>query len=131
MAFSEESALGGSEFERPDGVVHILEVGTAGEEFVDDIFNADAAVLLEVVFNNHVVGQGNSGLVDLQESALVNQVFDGLLGGETISDIGFHSAEHVHSGAVDTDQSGVVDLSETEESEDLSHIGVQFVDTKN
>jgi hypothetical protein len=131
MTLGDESTLGRSKLEGPHGVVDLLEVGSAGEEFVNQIFNADAAFVLQVIFNNHVVGDGDTGTVDLQEAALVDQVTDGLEGRSAVGHEGLDLLEHVEGGRVDTDQGGVVDLAESQETEDFGDVGVELVDTKN
>lgn len=131
MSLGDKSTLGASQFEGPHGVVDLLEVGATSEKFVDQIFNTDASFVLQVVFNNHIIRKGDTAFVDLQVTTLVDQVTDSLEGGGTVGDIGFHLLEHVESGGVDTDQSGVVDLTESQKTEDLGDIGVELVDTKN
>lgn len=78
MAFGDETTLGASEFEWPEGVIHLLEVGSTGEQFMHQILNAHTTFLLQVVFHQHVVGNRNAGSVDFQVSTFVNQVSDGL-----------------------------------------------------
>lgn len=131
MSLGDESTLGASELEGPHGVVDLLEVGATGEKFVDQIFNADASFVLQVVFNNHIIRDGDTAFVDLQESTLVDQVTDSLEGRGAVGDVRLDLFEHVEGGGVDTDQSGVVDLTESQETEDLGDIGVELVDTKN
>ena len=131
VSLGDEATLGASELEGPHDVVDFLEVGSAGEEFVDQIFDTHATFLLQVVFNDHIVGDRDTGTVDLQETALVDHVTDSLEGGGTVSDIRFHLSQHVKGGRVNTDESSVVDLTESQETEDLSDIGVELVDTKN
>jgi len=110
-----ESALGGRKLERPKEVISFFEVGSDGDEFGDKVFNADDVVFSEGLGNDFVGGKGNSLLVDSSETSLVDQISDSLSGGITKSDIRFDLLEHVQSGSVDSDQSGVVDLSESEQ----------------
>jgi len=126
-----ESTLRGSELERPEEVVGFLEVRTNSVDFVDQIFSADDAVLTEGLFNNLIAGDGDSLLVDLTETSLVDHVGDGVSGGVTESDIRFDLLDHVKGSSVDSDEGGVVDLSESEQLEDLSDLRSQMVDTSD
>ena len=62
-------------------------------------------------------------------STLVNEVMDELAGWSTIGDIWLHNSEHVHSGLVHLDENSVMDLSETQKSEDLSWLWSESNDT--
>jgi len=103
-----ESALRGVQLEAPQEVVGLLEVRTNGVEFVDQIFNADDTELSETLFNDFIGGDGDSLLVDLSETSLVDQVLDGVLGGISESDVGFDSLDHVKGSSVDFDEGGIV-----------------------
>jgi len=126
-----ESTLGGSELEGPQEVVGNLEVGSDSVDFVDQIFNADDAVLTKSLFNDLVISDGDSLLVDLTETSLVNQVRDGMSGGISESDIRFDLLDHVKGSSVDSDEGGVVDLSESEQLKDLSDLRSQIVNTSD
>jgi len=58
-------------------------VRTNGDEFVDEVFNADDVVLSEGLGNDFVGGKGDSLLVDSSETSLVDQIRDSLSGGIT------------------------------------------------
>jgi hypothetical protein len=51
------------ELEWPQEVVDLLEVGADGEDFVDDIFNADYTKLSEFCLNDGIVCESNTLLV--------------------------------------------------------------------
>ena len=57
---------------------HLLEVGAGGEDLVDEVFDGEDVVLAKGLLNDLVVGEGDSLLVDLAVTALVNQLADGL-----------------------------------------------------
>lgn len=124
-----ESLLGGRELEGPEEVVSLLEVGTAGDDLVDQVLNAGDASLAEGVLNNLVVSQRNSGTVDLAVPSLVDQLGDVLLGKVPIDDERLDSSEHVGGGLVELDEDSVVELSESEELHDLLAGGRELVDT--
>ena len=69
--------------ERPQKVIGLLEVGSNSENLVDQIFNTDDAVGSEGGLNVGVVVDGESLLVDLGESSLVDELADGLQVGVT------------------------------------------------
>lgn len=115
MSLVVKSALGGSELEGPEEVISFFEVSSASDEFVDKVFNADDVEFSEGLGDDFVGGKGDSLLVDSAETSLVDQISDSLSGGIAESDKRFDLLEHVQSGSVDSDQSGVVDLSESEQ----------------
>jgi hypothetical protein len=60
-----EAAVGAVELERPQEVRRLLEVGADCENFVDHVLHADHAVLAKILFNDLVVSQRQTLLVDL------------------------------------------------------------------
>lgn len=82
------SSSGGSQLESPQEVVGFLEVGSKGDDFVDQIFDAVNTVFAKSLFNDVVVGQGDSLSVVSSITSLVDQFADGLSGGVTQSNIG-------------------------------------------
>jgi len=115
VSFVVESTLGAVKLERPKEVVGSLEVGTAGSEFVDKIlnrFNTDSA---QTSLDDIVGSERDSLLVDFSVTSLVDQIVDDLSGGITESNIRLNFLKHIQSGSVYSDQSGVVDLSESEQ----------------
>lgn len=71
-----EAAGGAIEMERPQEIAGLLEVGAHGENFMDQIFNANDAVFAEVALDELVVRQCDTLLVDLAVAALVDHVAD-------------------------------------------------------
>jgi len=108
MSLVVESTLGGAELERPKEVVSLLEVRSDSVDFVDQIFNTDDAVLTKGLLNDFIGSEGNSLLVDLTVSSLVDHVGDGVSSGETEGDERFDLLDHVKSSSVDSDEGGVV-----------------------
>jgi len=118
-----------AELEGPQEVGGLLEVGANGEDLVDEILSADDAVLAEAGLNDGVVGQGNTLLLDLSVSALVDELLDGLQVGVTVGDPGLDDLEHLSDGLGDLQEDTVVDLEKTEQLEDLAGLGGHLVDT--
>lgn len=117
------------ELEGPQEVVGLLEVGTNSVDFVDQIFHTDDVVLAEGSFNDGVVSEGNALLVDLAETALVDEFADALQVRSTVGNVGFDNAQHVDGSLVELDKDTVVDLVQAEELQDLAGLGAELVDT--
>lgn len=117
--------------EGPQEVAGLLEVGTNGEDFVDQILHADDAILTQVVFNELVVGKSNALLVDLAIAALVDQLTDRLEVGIAVGDVGVDNSEHLLCSLGKLDEDAVVDLEKTKELKDLARLGSDLVDTES
>jgi hypothetical protein len=124
-----ETTSGVGELEGPEEVGGLLEVGANGVDLVDEILNTDNAVLAEVLLNNGVVSKGNTLLVDLSVTTLVDELLDGLQVGVTVGDPGLNDLEHLSDGLGDLDEDTVVDLEETEKLENLAGLRGHLVDT--
>jgi hypothetical protein len=124
-----ESAVGGGQLEGPQEVVGLLELGTAGGDLVDQVLDAGNAVLAKGALDDAVVGEGNPAAVDLSVATLVDELADGGAGGVAVGDEGLDPLDHVDSGLVELHEDSVVDLSQTQELEDLLGLGGQLVDT--
>lgn len=109
-----EPTRGIRQLERPQKVARLLEVGAHGHNLVHQILHADDAELAQVLLDDLVIGEGDSLLVDLSISALVDEVADRLHGGVAVGDVGFDYFEHLGSSFGDFDKDTVVDLEETE-----------------
>jgi len=88
-------------------------------------------VLSEALFNNEVGIDGDSLLVDLSVSSLVDHVGDSVSGGISESNIRLDLLDHVEGGSVNSDKGGIVDLSESQQLKDLSDLRSQIVDTSD
>ena len=78
----------GVQLERPQEVGGVLEVGPDGQDLVDQILDADDAVLAEGLLDEVVGGDGRPVAVDLDEPALVDQLAHGLEVGGAPGDVG-------------------------------------------
>lgn len=124
-----ETTVGVGELEGPQEVVGLLEVGANGVDLVDQILHTDNAVLAEVLLNDLVVSEGNTLLVDLSVTTLVQKLADGLQVGVTVSDVGVDDGQHLLGGLAQTNEGTGVDLQKTEQLEDLAGLGSNLVDT--
>lgn len=118
------------QFEVPQKVVGILEVGADGIDFVDKILHTDDASLAKLLLNDRVVGQGNALTVDFAETTLVDKVAHILQRSITPGDVGLSNSEHVDGGLVQLDEHAVVDLAQAEKLKHLSGLGWDTVNTK-
>lgn len=126
---SAEAAIGVGQLEGPQEVVCLLEVGSDGEDLVDQVLNADNAVLAKGVLDKLVVSQRDALLVDLAISTLVDKLTYGLKVGVTVSDVWVDNGQHLLGSLGQLDKDAIVDLEESEELENLARLGGNLVDT--
>lgn len=98
-----------------DRITHgsLFEVGTNGEDLMNQIFHANNAVLAKGSLNDRVVGKSNALLVHLSVSTLVNELADGLQVGISISYPWLDDLEHLEGGLGHADKDTIVDLEKT------------------
>ncbi len=70
--------LGTLQLKWPQEVIGLLEVWTTSSDLVDQIFDADDAVLAELGFDGFVCAQWNSLFIDLTITTFINQLLNGL-----------------------------------------------------
>merc|ERR1712117_587557 len=119
----------GVELEGPQEVGGVLEVGSDGDDLVDEVLDANDAELAKLLLDDVVGRDGRSASVLLDKAPLVHQLADRLEGGRSPGDVGLANPQHVDGGLVQLDEDTVVDLSETEELESLLDLGSDLVDT--
>jgi len=124
-----ESTSWGGELNGPEEVVGLLEVGANGVDFVNQVLNAHNTELVELSLNNGVIGNGNTLLVNLGESALVDDFTDGLEVGVSPGNVWLNKVKHLKHRLGDLDEHCSVKLTETQELEDLLGLGGNVVDT--
>jgi len=128
LACSEPTSWVGK-LEWPEEVVDLLEVWSDGDDLVNDIFDADNAILSERFLDDGIIGQWNALFVDFAITALVDELSDGLEIWITISNIWFDNTEHFDSSLGETNKYTIVDLKETKKLKSLALLWVNFVDT--
>ena len=124
-----ETTSGGIELEGPEEIVGFLEVRSDGDEFVDEIFNAGDSLSAESLLDDGVISKRDSLSVNLSETSLEDELLDGLSSGISESDEGEDLLEHVKGSLVDSEESSVVELSESEQSQDSLDFRVELVNT--
>ncbi|CAY86763.1 EC1118_1P2_0870p [Saccharomyces cerevisiae EC1118] len=81
------------QLEWPQKVVSLLEVWTNSDDFVNQIVNGQDTILTQVGFDDSIVGQWNSLLVDLTETSLVDQLSNSRVGWVTVSNVWFNQLQ--------------------------------------
>ena len=95
VSLGSESSPGCSQLEGPQEVVGFLEVGADCVDFVDEVFDGVDVLLAEGLADDFVVGERDSLLVDLAETALQDQLSDCLPRRIAESDIWLNSSQQV------------------------------------
>ena len=118
-----------AELEWPQEVGSLLEVGANSEDLVDQILNADNAILAEAALNESIVGESNALLVNLSISTLVDELADCLQVGVSVGNPWLDDLQHLKCGLGHANEDTVVDLEKTKELENLSGLWCNLVDT--
>jgi len=116
------------QLEVPKEIVSHFEVGSNGEDFVNEILHADDSELAQSLLNDFV-GEGASSSLQLSVSALVDEFADGLEVGIAPGDVRIRDSQHTQRRLVQLNKGGVVDLTESKQLQNLSDSGVKAVDT--
>ncbi len=124
-----KSTLGGGQLNRPQEVGNSLELSTNGENLVNNILNALESLLSKSSLNNSVGTDWQSLARHLAETSLVDDVLDRLKAGVTVSDEGLDQSEHFDGGGIDTDEDTIVELSKSQQLQDLLHLRRDSDDT--
>ncbi len=131
MSLLGESSSWWSEFEWPKEVVGFFEMRSNGVDFVDQIFDAGDTELAQNLFNDSVVSKGGSLLVNFTISSFIYKFSDGFSGRITKSDVGLNSSQKVGWGFVHSHEGSVVELSQSQDSQDSDGSWVHFDDTSD
>jgi len=117
------------QLEGPEEAVGLLEVRTNSEDLVNKILHADDAIAAKSLLDHVVADKRDALVVDLTGTALVDHLADSLEVGITVGDVGADKTEHGDGSLVETDKDSVEDLTETEETKDLTSARRSLVDT--
>ena len=91
---------------------------TDSPDLVNQVLNTHDSVLSQNLLNNCVTGQRNSLLVNLSITSLQDKLSDGLSGWVTKGNVWLNSSQEIDCSFVDSDESTIMQLSESQESED-------------
>ncbi len=107
----------------------MLEVGTNGDNLVDQILHADNTKFAKVFLDDGVISKSNTLLVDLSVSTLVDEFTNALEVGVSVGDPWLDNLEHLQSGLGHANEDTIVDLKKTKQLKDLSGLWCDLVDT--
>lgn len=96
---------------------------------MDKILHTNDSEFAKRLFNDGVVSQRNALLVDLGESTLVDQLTHRLEVGISPGNVRADPLEHLQCGLGQANESGRVDLSQSQKLQDLSWLWGNLVDT--
>ena len=96
---------------------------------MDKVLHAVDTLFSELLGDDAVIGEWNSSSLSLTMSSLVEKLRDGLSGWETVSDEWFDHLDHVPGSLVKLDEDTVVQLSQSEELQDLLWLWGKLTDT--
>lgn len=100
-------------------------------DFVNQIFNTGDTEFAQNLFNNTVVSKGCSLLVNFTISSFIYKFSDGFSGRIAKSDVGLNSSQKVSWGFVDSNESPVVELSQSQDSQNSDSSWVHFDNTSD
>lgn len=126
---STEAAIWGGKLEWANELVGSLESRADGEDFVDKIFNANNPKMAESCFNQLVICESNTLLINAAMTALINQFLDRLQVGIAIGNIWLNQVEHFLGRCRKAYENPIVDLDEAEELQDLARLWRKLVNT--
>jgi len=119
------------QLEGPQKFVRTFEMLSDGVNLMDEIFNTDDPLVLELLLDETIVGDRDSLSSDLEEPAFVDEMLDSLQVRGSVSHVGFHQLQHLTDGTIQSNKNGIVDLSQTEELQNLSSFRVNAVNTSD
>jgi len=120
-----------AQLEGPQKVVGLLEARANSVNLVDEILNANDAILAKGLLDDTVVGQRGSALGELAVTTLVDQLPNTLQIGIPVGDIGLNPAQHVHGGLVHLHEHSVENLPKPQQLHDCPHLRMHVIDTPN
>ncbi len=131
MSLIRESSSRSSKFEGPQEVVCFFEVRTNSVDFVNQIFNVVDAMLSKWFSYNGVWWERDSLSVDFTISSLEDKFSNGFSWRISKGDVRLNFSEEIWWSFVDSDKGSVVDLSQSEQSQDSDNLWVEFVNTSD
>ena len=87
-------------------------------DLVNQVLYTHDSVLSQNLLDDCVAGQRNSLLVNFSVTSLQDKLSDGLSGWVTKGNVWLNSSQKIHYGFVDSDESAIMQLSESQDSED-------------
>lgn len=120
------------QFEGPQEVRCVFEVWSNCEHFMNQILHTlNVGALLQFTLDSEIVGDWHTLSLVLNVTTLVHQSADRLQIGVSPCDIWLSNTQHVDGGLVQLDEYTIVDLTQTEQLQNLANLWCNFVDTAN
>lgn len=123
------ASVGGRQLERPQEVGGLLEVLTNRKDLVDQVFDTDDAHVAQRLLDHRVVRQGDALATHLAESTLVDELARHLEVRVTVRDERLDETQHIDGGLVELHEHAVLDLTQTQQLQDLADLGGHANDT--
>ena len=118
------------QLEWPQEVVGFLELGSAGDDLVDEVLNAVDSVLAEFTSDDTIIGEWDSASVDFTVTPLVDKLGNIFPGWVSEGDKWLNDSNHVPCGLIKLDKHTVVQLPQSEKLQDLLWLWGKLIDTK-
>ena len=129
MSLGDEAAPRGSELERPEESVDLLEMWADSVDLVDNVLDTMDTQVTQVLGDQSIISQGDSRSVNLQVASLVHQLSNGGQRRVSERDVRRDRSKHLGNRAVNLQENTVVKLLQSEKLQDLSGLGGHLVDT--
>ena len=123
------SSIGRIKLEGPQEVGGLLEVRSNSKDLMDQVFHTNDTLGSKILFNDAVAGQSGALSINLSITTLIDQFTDALEIGLTIGNVWLDNLQHLNGGSIQTNKHTIVDLTETEELQNLARLGANLVDT--
>jgi len=101
------------------------------ENVVDNVFYANDVAFTKVVLYELVVLEGNALAVDFTVTTLVYELANGLEIRISVCNEWFHQVKHLHHRFRHSDEHGIVELTQTQQFQDLAGLRAHTIDTSN
>lgn len=99
-------------------------MSSAGVNLVDEILNANDSLAAEVLLNNSVISERDSTSVHFSIASFVDKIRYHLVRGVTIGYVRLNLPNHIDCGLVQSHEHSVVELSQSQQLQDLPALGV-------
>jgi len=120
-----------AQLEGPQKLVYLFKVLSNDKNLMNDILYAKNSFLSKLFGDDTVVSDGDSLVVDLHKSSFVDQLSDCFQIWCSVSNVGFDELEHFQSGPIQSYKNSIMDLSQSQQLQDLSRSWINSIDTSN
>lgn len=123
-----KTAIRVTEFEWPEEVGSLLEVGPNSVDLMNEILHADNAIFAKIFFNNGIVSERDTLFIDFTISTLIDKLPDALEIRIAVSNPGLDDLNHLRGSLGNFDKNAIIDLKKTEKLEDFAWLRRDLVD---